>query len=97
MLGKDEVSKMDKRDGVHQLPEHLGDSAILEDVTDVKNEDFVYVYWLLKRFFGGMDFGNLVMERVLAFHVVLALRQFEKDFNATNNDIFYYLRFFSMW
>jgi hypothetical protein len=44
MLGKDEVAKMDKRDMEHQLPDHLGESAILDDVTDVKNEDFVYVY-----------------------------------------------------
>jgi hypothetical protein len=41
MMGKDEVSRMDKTETV---PDNIGEAALVDDITDIRNEDFVYVY-----------------------------------------------------
>lgn len=40
MMGKKQISQMDKT--AEGLTEDLGEAA-LEDVTDLKNEDFIYI------------------------------------------------------
>lgn len=40
MMGKDHISKLDKTEA--EVPEDLGEQALL-DMTDLKNEDFIYI------------------------------------------------------